>query len=310
MSKYYKFLNKKNLSELKSEDLLFRVNNFGKKFILFLTRFNNKNYSIFINSKTYVMTMSKFRFVNELFDGTLLIGSYLKKDNNKWSYLVNDIYYYKNKDIITKSFNDRYKIMEHLINNEFENDEHLSCCNIELSKYYELKYMKYVNNNLESLYNYKVSGLYFKNINNFSNNYLYVFLKCRSDYKLKHNIKEGKLTKIFKDTSKNDIKIDKEEIRDYVVMGIKPTVLPDVYNLYHMNSNNYEINSCASVQSDKICKYLRKIFKKKEVDMDDELSSESEISDGEELDMLKVRCKYNINFKSLRKIKLKMNLLI
>ena len=29
MSKYYKFLNKKNLSELKSEDLLFRVNNFG-----------------------------------------------------------------------------------------------------------------------------------------------------------------------------------------------------------------------------------------------------------------------------------------
>ena len=134
MSKYYKFLNKKNLNELKSENLLFRVNNFGKRFILFLTRFNNKNYSIFINSKTYVMTMSKFRFVNELFDGTLLIGSYLKKDDNKWSYIVNDICYYKNEDIITKPFNDRYKIMEHLINNEFENDNNFRSCYIVLSK--------------------------------------------------------------------------------------------------------------------------------------------------------------------------------
>ena len=163
--------------------------------------------------------------------------------------------------------------------------------------------MKCVNDNLDTLYNYKVSGLYFKNLNNFSNNYLYVFLKCRSDYKLKHNNED--ISTNNSNTIKNVIsKKSNNDIRDYVIMGIKPTILPDIYNLYHINSKNCEINSCASVPNDKICKYLRKIFKKKKVNIDDDISSESELSDGEDLDMLKVRCKYNNKFKKFTPIKI------
>ena len=97
-SKYYMFLNKKNIYELKKEKLLFTLNTFGKKMLLFLVKFNNKNYSIFINIKTKVMVMSRFRFVDELFNGTLLIGTFVKnRKTKKWNYVINDICYYKIK---------------------------------------------------------------------------------------------------------------------------------------------------------------------------------------------------------------------
>ena len=35
--------------------------------------------------------------------------------------------------------------------------------------------------------NYKSSGLYFKNTNNFSDNYLFIFPECRSDSKILNN---------------------------------------------------------------------------------------------------------------------------
>ena len=50
-SKYYTFLNKKNVNNLKENKFLVSLSTFGKKFILFITKYNTKKYCIFINKK-------------------------------------------------------------------------------------------------------------------------------------------------------------------------------------------------------------------------------------------------------------------
>jgi hypothetical protein len=90
---------------------------------------------------------------------------------------------------------------------------------IPVPDYYdELTYKKYVNyNNIEYIVknvipnvNYKCSGLYFKNINNYSDNYLFIFPECRSDSKILQNYNEetGEIKKIV---NKN---IDNENINN------------------------------------------------------------------------------------------------
>ena len=50
MSKYYTFLNKKNVNNLKENKFLVSLSTFGKKFILFVTTYNTKKYCILDNN--------------------------------------------------------------------------------------------------------------------------------------------------------------------------------------------------------------------------------------------------------------------
>ena len=66
-SKYYTFLNKKNVNNLKESSFLVSLSTFGKKFILFITKYNNKKYCIFINKKNDTMTVIQLKFIDDIF---------------------------------------------------------------------------------------------------------------------------------------------------------------------------------------------------------------------------------------------------
>jgi len=57
-SKYYTFLNKKNVNTLKENKFLVTLSTFGKKFVLFITKYNTKKYCIFINKKNEIMNVT------------------------------------------------------------------------------------------------------------------------------------------------------------------------------------------------------------------------------------------------------------
>jgi len=103
-SKYYTFLNRKNLNNLKETNFLVTLSTFGKKFILFITIYNKKKYCIFINKKNDTMIVTQLKFIDDIFLGTLFDGELIKNSEDKWIYLINDIAYYKVENIITKSF--------------------------------------------------------------------------------------------------------------------------------------------------------------------------------------------------------------
>lgn len=302
--KYYNFLNKRNINCIKPDQFLFTVNTYGKKHVLYLTKIGSKPYCIFISKKSEVMIVSQFRFHQDLFMGTLFDGELIKNNNGEWIYLITDIVYCKGVNIITKPFKERKVILDDIYENMFQNDPKLSICKIELKEYFEHKYLKSVCDEYIPKKNIKCSGLLFKNLNNFSDNFLYIFLECRSDNKIMNNNQKNKITiGATKNKSSSSKKVvNKSTInvnRDYVILLLKNTPNPDVYELHCKGSNGQiEMHSYACVPNIKKSKYLRKILKNKNVNEDDsDISSESDFSEDEEDIELNMKCIYHKNFK-------------
>ena len=199
-SKYYTFLNKKNVNNLKDNKFLVALSTFGKKFVLYITKYNTKKYCIFINKKNDTMTVTQLKFTDDIFLGTLFDGELVKNSNDKWIYLINDIAYYKGNNIITKSFVERQNIINNILLNEQENENENEKLYISQKKYFEYQYIKDLEDRYMKNLNYKCSGLYFKNINNFSDNYLFIFPECRSDSKILNE--DGGLENINKTVDK------------------------------------------------------------------------------------------------------------
>ena len=279
-SKYYTFLNKKNVNNLKENNFLVTLSTFGKKFVLFIIKYNTKKYCIFINKKNDTMTVTQLKFTDDIFLGTLFDGELIKNNEDKWIYLINDIAYYKGENIITKSFKERQTIIENILNNEHEYCIDTETLYISKKIYFEYKYIKSLVEKYMNHLNYKSSGLYFKNTNNFSDNYLFIFPECRSDSKILNNgvtidnikinienNKEEDDDDLFKDVEiiepkksceqNSNLKLEKTTCR----FLINATLLPDIYELYCKNSNNnIEKYSYASVPDIDTSNFLKSIF--------------------------------------------------
>jgi len=184
-SKYYTFLSKKNVNNLKESSFLVSLRSFGKNFILFIATINQKNYCVFINKKNEVMNIVQFQFTEEIYQGTIFDGELVKNSNNKWLFIINDIAYYKGKNIITEKFTKRQDLISHILHKEYNaNSDYFYIIKKEFFGYEKINDLV---DRYQKCLNYKHSGLYFKNIDNFSDNYLFIFPECRTDSKILNN---------------------------------------------------------------------------------------------------------------------------
>lgn len=317
--KYYNILNKKTINYLKSYKSYISLRTYGKSHILFLTKIksnktgNDKKYCIFINKKNEIMFLSKFKLNEDLFNGTLFDGELVKNNNGEWNYFIDDIAYYKGESIIMEKFKDRYNLIQSILKEEYIEDNNLSICSLKYKKYYELNNIQYLYDLQQNELNYKCSGIYFKNNNNFSDNYLYPFPECRSDYKVNQMKNNGLLSistneKVIpnintsidnisplsnssideKDNiSKSNIKNENDKVQvvnsNKCSFEIRITNLPDIYELYaYNNSGTLEKISYASIQDLNTSNFCKELLKGKEKE--------------------NVLCLYNKNFKKWKPI--------
>ena len=215
------------------------------------------------------MTVTQLKFSDDIFLGTLFDGELIKNNEDKWIYLINDIAYYKGKNIVTKTFEERENIINHILSNEHEYNIDTETLYISKKMYFEYKYIKSLTENYVNYLNYKSSGLYFKNTSNFSDNYLFIFPECRSDSKILNNCvsieeKDDKhdlygnveIIEPIKNNI-NNLKLEKTTCR----FLITTTMLPDIYELYCKNTNNtIEKHSYASVPDIDTSNLLKNIF--------------------------------------------------
>jgi hypothetical protein len=321
--KYYNILNKKTINYLKSHKSYISLRTYGKSHILFLTKIksnktgNDKKYCIFINKKNEIMFLSKFKLNEDLFNGTLFDGELVKNSNGEWNYFIDDIAYYKGESIIMEKFKDRYNLIQSILKEEYIEDNDLSICSLQYKKYYELNNIQYLYDLQQNELDYKCSGIYFKNNNNFSDNYLYPFPECRSDYKVNQMKNNGLLSistneqvihntslidnisplsdqsndeKVLKDNSSNsnsDMIIKNTNVQivssNKCSFEIRITNLPDIYELYaYNNSGTLEKISYASIQDLNTSNFCKELLKGKEKE--------------------NVLCLYNKNFKKWKPI--------
>lgn len=185
-SKYYSFLNRKNIGDLKEGKYNVSLSTFGKKFVMFITNYKNKKYCLFINKKNESMIIVQLKFSNEIFDGSLFEGELVKNEDEQWIFLINDVMYYKGKNIVTADFNERQNIINDFLENEYEYDENQGFF-LSKKKYYSFEYLQDLVDKYMNILNYKSAGLHFKSIDNFCSNYLYIFPENRTDSKILQN---------------------------------------------------------------------------------------------------------------------------
>lgn len=178
----YQFLNRKNLGSLRDESSFEMVpSTFGKKYILFLTRMGEKNYSLFISKKTGEQINGKLTFATSLFKNTLIEGELVKTSQGKWVFLVGDLLVEENNSLMDKSWSERKSCLKELLEKKYRHDESSSHCLLRMKHYLPLSAMRDYTEKVIPALSYRVSGLIFRHKTTYGGDFLYVFPESRTD---------------------------------------------------------------------------------------------------------------------------------
>ena len=289
----YNFLNEKNLHNLNDTDYKVCVNTFGHKYLLFLTKYHNKNYCVFINKKREDMIHVRFRFSEELFNNTLFDGELIKNNDNKYVYTITDIFSYKNECVIEdKSLEERLDILQNIIHKKYKKDDLMNFCLLDVKEYFELKYLKDIYERYIPSIPYRCSGIFLQHLENHRKSYMYIFPEFRTQNNQQNNNQQNnknqnkevnkKVNKevnkeISKDVNKeleektsnyNELKKNNDNDDDDNIFDknksynfqIKETELPDIYKLFYLNKEKSICLGYAGIPDLDTSKLLADVF--------------------------------------------------
>lgn len=192
---------------------------------LFLVKINNINYSVFlINNHMFHV---KFRFHEDLFNGTLFEGELIKNDKKCWVFYMSDIIYMSGSYIYNKPFKHRLNTIAFVLKDLYTYDLYFNVCHLQLKSYFLFNHMYFLEEDCELLFIPEYSNMNF--------------------YKKKI---------IFPKTEKSLLKDG--EIKEFT---LKKTEKVERYDLY--NERN-EYDSFACVNSLKLSLFLKELFKNKD----------------------------------------------
>jgi hypothetical protein len=284
ISKHFDKFDQRMMPNLNSNPHLLCVRSNGNPYFLYLTKFNFVNYCIFIDKKIQQgyffprMIITHFKFDDSLFLDTILDGEMIKKNGEKWVFIVNDLLVYKGTYLIDQNLPKRINIMYTVLKNEFIPDC-MDISRIQVKKYFRYDEIDYLINTHIPTLQYSCRGIYFKPLFlrfkdilvNFDDN-----LVKKVDKNKYKNVKHFLLMEDQDAIHKNkEVVVSKATTnltnKKYMV---KKTSNPDVFEMYDQYGGYVDI---ACIPSLKISKYMRNIFAEKnlvdKIDLEFEFSS-------------------------------------
>jgi len=253
--KKYHFLDKNRAQELKATKHSFVLNTFGTKYLLFLTKVNSKNYAIYINRKNESFYYVKTRFSEELYSDTVLEGETVKIGND-WSFLLSDIHLYRGQSLQSNTFDERYRCMTKLLNEEYVSDEYVEPFRILKKDVFDYSDIKSVREKYVPTLPCQVNGYLFKSSEVATYDILYIFPECRNNREDKTQREQ------VIENNESIIEISsKKEMKDEMIFITKKTDHPDVYELYE--SSNSKMYDYAGIPTIGVSKLMREWFRDK-----------------------------------------------
>lgn len=280
----------------------------GNPYLLYLTKYNYEKQCIFIDKKIQHgyfyprMILSKLWFHPDLFDNTLIDGEMVKTQTGEWHFIINDIIC-KNNQVLDKfDITKRISIVYDVLQKQYSNDE-FCCCQMFVKRYFKVTELDEMINTFMPKLPYTCRGIYFKPfylkfmdiLFNFDDSLIHKVVR----FKYKHIDGETfKATSIDVDptaslSNNNDAPIEsnkptasitqssniiREPSTPLSIFYVKKTSNIDIYELY-VGSNDVKVHSCALVNSMKVSKMLKELFRNLNV-----------------TDRLKMQCEYNEKF--------------
>tara|TARA_Y100001958_G_C21241999_1_gene570088 strand:- start:105 stop:1064 length:960 start_codon:yes stop_codon:yes gene_type:complete len=272
-SRYAKVFNDKFSKNLNNPHI-YCLKSCGNPYLLFLSQINEINYCFLIDKKIKEgydypkIFILPYSFNNEYYKGSLFECELIRKNNNKWSIGINDIYYSSGKNmkktIIIDRINHIHKLLEENSQNPSFYTSFLDICPLFIKKYFDYKDINYVINTFINLLDYEIRGIYLVPLKIEYSNILYLF---ENNIKLNKTLKSTKCLRIIK------------------------TLKPDVYELYSLDKSKNIIKiGIAAIQSIEKSHKILSYFDNKSFN-----------------DEILVECKYNDNFNKWEPISLSNN---
>jgi len=286
IQRHFNNFNNNHFKKLNDIPHLVSLKSNGNPYLLFLTRINFTNISIFIDKKIQPgyflprMIITYFQFDDTLYTNTLFDGEMVKINGGKWNFILNDIYINKNKNLSSQNIFNRLAIIHDILKNDINNN-HYDICYFKINKYFKYTEMKNMVEQYKPTLNYTCRGIYFtplyfkfkKILYNFDekliNSVKRVKYQCNNEFQssnphnnIEQDFKQKIIPSINNQVPKN-INIHKEKdntiknvIRDFY---IERTDMPDVFYLYDINTN--QRFTTAYIPNISTSHYLKEIFK-------------------------------------------------
>lgn len=271
IAKHHEKFDIKLLPNLNANPHLICLRSNGNPYFLYLTKLNFVNYCIFIDKKVQQgyfsprMIITRYHFDDSLFEDTVLDGEMVKKNGEKWIFLINDMYVHKG--LFLKDYNlvKRINLIYSMLASEFKADT-MDVSRFQVKKFFkydEIQYM--IEEHIPSL-QYTCRGMYFKPLflrfkdilMNFDDNLIkkvernkYKHLKNFLLLEDKSNIEANQ---VEKDTP---VPIVTQNTQKFLA---RKTNNPDIYELFTENGVFVDI---ACIPSMKLSKYMRTVFTNK-----------------------------------------------
>ena len=253
--KYANLLNKNSMQYLSKQPHLISIKTGGSNYFLYLTKLDDINTCLFIDRKVkqgYTLPRiisAKFRFSDDLFNGTLLDGELVRDNENNWMFLLSNLLVYKGTSV-EKNIVWKYNTMYDMLTNEYTKDPVLDICYLFVKRLFKYnEYSKMITMYIPNL-KYNIRGIYFNTLNTKHCNHLFMYPRNMNSTAVPFN----------KQTTKNvnnSVMLDKNFL-------LRKTEQPDIYHLYIMKDNAIAYYNVALIQKLKTSKIIKKWFTENE----------------------------------------------
>ena len=281
------------ISKLNNNPHLISVRTNGNPYLLYLTKLNFVNQCIFVDKKVQSgyflprIIMSKFRFDDALFEGTLIDGEMVKDQDGNWIFMICDIIGYKGVYLENINLVKRLNIIYDIYKNQFCKDEY-DVCHFQVKKYFRYEEIEYMITDFIPQLKYSCRGIYFKPLFLKFKDILYNFddsviqKVMRKKYKSisnfltiedKERIVSSELQSQTYLSKQLNAKVSNNETEKHKLFYVKKTSQPDVYEL--LENNIVFGNAC--IPSLKVSKMMRQLFQ--ELNVNEKLLMNCEMSE-------------------------------
>lgn len=290
--KNFKFYDDRYRNYLVKKNYLLSVKTIGNPYYLFLTKDSEgNNICIFIDKKIIKgynyprMIYIIYRFSDHIFNDTLFEGELLRRDN-MWTYIINNVHVYQNKNVVYENFLKKLSIIENIMSDHYERDDIISPCPIKIKKYYTYNQISEFNKDIEG-FNFDIGGYFMTPLDGNHPTLYFQHQTNKFNGKLKAQKQEDNTGQVVKkQITQKQIsqpqylqvkKIERNNDGEYIAyMKITRTQRPGIYQLYCEKNGKIIKHSIARVETLDMSKILR-----------ENITQEGDFS---------VKCKYNSNF--------------
>ena len=155
------------LPKLQNNPHLVSLRTNGNPYLLYLTKMGFVNQCVFIDKKVQQgyflprIILTKFRFHNDLFEGTLFDGEMIKDANNEWIFMISDVIAHRGGYLDNVNLVKRLNMLYGIVKDQYIYDEN-DVCHFQVKRYFTYDQIDHLVSEFVPKLPYTCRGLYFK----------------------------------------------------------------------------------------------------------------------------------------------------